>query len=172
LVPMRHLPASGLLCDGLFHSRLVQRGIVEPAAFERTCQGTMKDYTILNAIADLGGINPVRIKKAGTWTEWSELPRQVRTRIFRNASSQSPDEIAAQLPEFGVEDERSLLEYLRDPSKCRLSSIQARDYDALVVELESMKRELDSYRGVYKTKFVKQGNRWIAVHIPITDVPF
>lgn len=133
-----------------------------------------QNYTILNAIVDLGGINPDRIKKAGMWAEWSELPRQIRSRIFRHKSTQSADEIAAHLREFGVQDERDLLEYLTTPAKVELTDLQATDYDRLVRELAEARKEIEQLENSrpYRLEFIQCGNRYIPVRIPIIDTPF
>ena len=139
------------------------------------------EYTILQAISDLGGINPDKLKKCGTETEWRELPVALRLRIFRKKSTQGPDEIASQLSNFGIEYETDLLAYLKDPVKIGLSELQASDYDLLLVELnqvkgelERTKRELERFTHPYKTYFIQKGKNWIPVQIPLdlSDVPF
>jgi hypothetical protein len=130
--------------------------------------------TLINAIVDHGGICPAKIKAAGTWTEWSELPSKIRARIFRHASSNGPDEISDMVKCFGIESEADLLSWLKDPVKARLTETEARDYDLLVAELRQTKAELEQLQNSrpYRIEFVQRGRNFIPVRVPVTDVPF
>jgi hypothetical protein len=129
-------------------------------------------YTIIQAIQDLGGINPGKLKKCGTETEWRELPLSLRLQIFRKSSSQGPDEIASQLKTFGIDSESDLLAYLKDPIKMSLSETEVGAYDLLLAELEAVKAERDRLAGNYKIGFVQVGRNFVPYRIPINDVPF
>jgi len=102
--------------------------------------------TIVNAIRDLGGISPAKIKAAGTWREWSELPANLRARLFRHASSNGPDEVADMVKCFGIESESDLLTWLKDPVKATLTDTEAGHYDQLLAELRSAQAEIDRLR--------------------------
>jgi len=128
--------------------------------------------TIVNAIQDLGGISPAKIKKCGTWTEWYELPQGLRLRIFRNASTSGPDDMASQLQEFGIHSESDLLCYLKDPIKVRMNSDEIRDYDILLAELQATRKELEKFTRPYEIRFVEIAGRFVPYHVPVTDVPF
>jgi len=130
--------------------------------------------SLVNAIADHGGISPDKIKKSGTWTEWSELPGKIRARIFRNASSNGPDEIADMVKCFGIESEADLLVWLKDPVKARLTDTEARDYDQLVARLKQAELELERLQNSkpYRIEFVARGRNFVPVHVPVLDVPF
>jgi hypothetical protein len=127
---------------------------------------------ILNAIRNLGGINPDKLAKCGTETEWRELPSSIRLQIFRKASKQGPDEIASQLEQFGVHSENDLLWYLKDPTKVKLTDTQASDYDWLVAELEAVRKERDRLAMQYTIHFVQVGRNYIPYRLPVTDTPF
>lgn len=136
-----------------------------------------QDESILKAIKELGGINPVKIRKAGTYTEWSELPKGLKLRIFRKASSQGPDEIASQLERFGINGESDLLSYLKDRTKTRKETPESSELDLLLAELDAARRELDELRRPkeYEIQFIPSVNgRFIPVRIPIdnSDIPF
>lgn len=101
---------------------------------------------ILQAISDLGGINPQKIKDCGTWAEWKDLPGKVRSRIFRHSSHRPPDEMAEQLESFGITCVNDLLEYLKDPYKLQLREDEASEYDQLVSELGAVQQERDALK--------------------------
>lgn len=154
----------------------------------------MKEYTIIHAIKDLGGINPDKIRKAGTETEWNELPKAIRSQIFRLSSTQGPDEMASQLEQFGIDGEARLLTVLKDPARIELNAHESRAYDELIAELERTRRERDAYKERLEellgekistdvpkreeksktiTRFVQFGRNFIPVRIQVVEeVPF
>lgn len=106
----------------------------------------MTDYTIIAAIKSLGGISPDKIRRCGTWTEWSELPGRLRSQIFRKTSTTGPDDMAGQLEEFGIYSENDLLNVLKDPDKLSLLPDQVKVWDEMVAELERLRRENEAMR--------------------------
>jgi hypothetical protein len=77
------------------------------------------EKSLVHAILSLGGINPERVRKAGTEAEWKALPRSLRRQVMRRNSSNSPDDLASQLAGLGyahIQSENDLLDALnRDP---------------------------------------------------------
>jgi hypothetical protein len=110
------------------------------------------EKSLTNAILSLGGINPEKIRRAGTWEEWNSLPRDVKMRVMRKSATSGPDDIASQLADLGYGDIRSendLLEALNKNPKRGLEGISRdtemqqleAEYKRVVDELENLKAE-------------------------------
>lgn len=96
--------------------------------------------SVIWAIRDIGGISKKKIERAGILTEWIQLPGSIRSQIFRETSTQDPDEVACQLAAYGFcsfDSGDSLLQWLLDPRKRDLN----RDDCNLVAELEEQLRQ-------------------------------
>lgn len=111
----KHVIVQKRASDGLYNTRPWRVEELQEKLMRKPKHSVDVGKSLVTAIQSLGGVNPERIKNSGTWEEWSSLSKGLRLQIYRNKSTNSPDDLASQLAGCGyawIESENDLLKEL------------------------------------------------------------
>ncbi len=115
-----------------------------------------------NAIRFLGGINPDRIKKAGTEAEWKAIPN--RLGLIRKGGTHGPDTIVAELRDLGydIKNEADLLSYVNDPKRRKRSLLgeEVSEREGLEAEVEKLSKMVADLQAEKKAREMPED--WLA----------